>query len=111
MNFYDIYLTLKISGYEKSVVNRVKADTVEEGIFDGFCDEVHSVDNDEDVIAALKESLAENGGYCMIDGDYSIHLDKVIELVEVPVTIKGVEVVALLPDPTTNNGMRYFSRR
>lgn len=107
MKHYDVYISLYVAGYEKGVVNRVQAEYEDDAVYSAFCDEVQYLSDDE-VAQALKASHACGLGRHLVDADLSMDVERVVELIEVPINVNGTDAVALVPDPKTYIGQNYF---
>ena len=103
MKHFDIYLTIHFAGYEKSAINRVSAEDYDAAIVAGFTEEVHNLTESE-----VAEILADGYTNEIEDGEMVVSFENAVELFEVPVTIDGEELVALLPKPDDFENMKYF---
>ena len=107
MKHYDIYLAIHVAGYEKLSIQRVFAKDEKDAIYSAFCEEAKYL-NEEEVAECLKPSITSVLGYHLVDCDLSINLERVVELIEVPINVNGTDAIVLVPDPKTYVGQDYF---
>ena len=107
MKYYDVYLKVCVLGYEKWVVNRTQASDEWDAITKGIQMEVHNLE-EEEVAALVEEGIGE--GEKIEDGEMLVSYHAVVELIEVPVVIDGIEVTALLPHPKDPIADKYFTK-
>lgn len=103
MTHFDIYLTVSFMSYEMPVIKRVLAEDYDAAVVAGFCNTIYNLTDSE-----VAEILADGITNEIEDGEMTVTFENAIELFEVPVTIDGEELVALLPKPNDFENMQYF---
>lgn len=103
MKHFDIYLTVHFMSYEMPVLKRVLAEDYDAAVVAGFCKTIYNL-SDSEVAEILADEIADE----IEDGEMTVKFENAVELFEVPVTIDGEELTALLPKPNDFETMKYF---